>query len=79
MEEGNYEVGPYLEEVKDEIEVSYPKDILAIIAKRKAAAIAGSSSFGVQTECGNVTPNLALPSTQIPLSNPESNNSAIGK
>ena len=35
MEMGNFEVGPYLEEMKAEIEISYPKDILAMIAKRK--------------------------------------------
>ena len=42
-----FEVKPYLEEIKDEITISYPKDILAIITERKAtartAAIVGSS------------------------------------
>ena len=26
---GQYEVGPYLDEIKDEIEITYPQDILA--------------------------------------------------
>ena len=44
---GKYEVGPYLKEMKDKIEISYPQDILAIIAERKNAIAAGSNSYGV--------------------------------
>ena len=79
MKAGKYEVGPYLEEIKDKIEVSYPKDILAIIAERKVSTIAGSCSSGVQAEPGSVTPDPALPLAQIPSNNNEINNSAIGK
>ena len=57
---GNYEVGPYLEEMKDEIEISYPLDMLAIISERKRVAAAGSNSSSVQSEVGNVTLDPAL-------------------
>ena len=55
---GQYEVGPYLDEIKDEIEITYPQDILAIIAERKKNATAGSSSTNTQNEA---TPDPALP------------------
>ena len=32
---GNYEVGPYLEKIKYEIEIKYPQDKLIIIAEKK--------------------------------------------
>ena len=84
-----YEVGPYLEAIKDEIEISYPQDILTIISERKKSASAGSSSSNIQNES---TPDLALPSAHsllstskpAPSSVPSSstlpeNSSAIGK
>ena len=43
---GKYDVGPYLEEMKYETEISYPQDILAIISKRKKATATGSNSSG---------------------------------
>ena len=55
---GKYEAGPYLEEMKDEIEISYPHDILAIISERKKAAIAKSNSSGIQ--CSLEMPLLIL-------------------
>ena len=61
---GKYEFGPYLEEMKDEIEISYPQDILAIISERKKAAAARSNSSDVQSEAGNATPDPALPPVQ---------------
>ena len=89
MQVGQYEVGPYLEEIKDEIEISYPQDILTIIAERKKNAAAGSSSTGIQNEA---TPDPALPTAQNLLntmksalsstpssSNPLDNNYALGK
>ena len=57
---GKYKVGPYLKEMKDEIEILYPQDILAIIAEKKNAAAAGSNSSGVYSEAGNATPNPTL-------------------
>ena len=54
---GKYEVGPYLEAMKDEIEISYPQDILTIISERKKTAAAGSNSSSVQRDA---TPNPAL-------------------
>ena len=59
-----YEVGLYLEEMKDEIEILYLQDLLAIIAERKKVAAAGSNSSGVQNEVGNATPDHALPPVQ---------------
>ena len=32
---GQYEVSPYLDEIKDEIEITYPQDILTIIAEKR--------------------------------------------
>ena len=61
---GKYEVGPYLKEMKDEIEISYSQDILAIISKRKKAAAAGSNSSGIQNEARNATHDPALPPVQ---------------
>ena len=55
---GQYEVGPYLEDIKDEIEISYPQDILTIIAERKKNSIAGSSYVNIQNEA---TLDAALP------------------
>ena len=49
---GQYKVGPYLEKIKDDIEISYPQDILAIIAERKKNATAGSS-FAKYPKCSN--------------------------
>ena len=63
---GKYEVGLYLEEMKDEIKILYPQDILAIISERKKAATVGSSSFGVQSD---VTPDPTLPPVQSLLGN----------
>ena len=88
---GKYEVGPYLEEMKDKIEISYPQDILAIISERKKAAAAGSSSSGIQSDfthdpalppvqslLSNVTPEPALYPVPVTSDQPETN-SAIGK
>ena len=56
-----YDVSPYLEEMKDEIEVSYPQDILSIITDRKKAATVGSGSSSAQNDA---TTDVALPSAQ---------------
>ena len=86
---GKYEVGPYLEEMKDEIEISYPQYILAIISERKKTATVGGSSSGAQSDA---TPDPALPPAQSLLgtsepalhstpstSNQPKSSSAIGK
>ena len=52
-----YEVGPYLEEMKNEIEISYPHDVLAIIFERKKVVAAGNSSSGTQSDA---TPDPTL-------------------
>ena len=77
IEVGKYEVGPYLKEMKNEIEISYPQDILLIIAEKKNVAIIGISFFGIQT--GDSTPDPARQPVQDLLGNPESNNFALGK
>ena len=59
MQVGQYKVGPYLKEIKDEIEISYPQDMLTIIVERKKNATAGSSSTNIQSEA---TTDPALPS-----------------
>ena len=89
MQVGKYEVGPCLKEIKNEIEISYPQDILTIIAERKKSTTAGSSSGNIQNEA---TPDPAQPSAHsllgtsnsAPISAPSSSNlpensSAIGK
>ena len=86
---GKYNGSPYLEEMKDEIEISYPQDVLTIISERKKATAAGSCSSGAQNDA---TPDPALPSAQNFIStlepilnfapsssNQPENNSAIGK
>ena len=85
---GQYEVGSYLDEIKDEIEILYPQDILAIIAERKKSVTAASSSANTHNEA---TPEPGLPSTNLlstkkstpssglSSSNPPDNNSALGK
>ena len=65
---GKYEVGPYLEEMKDEIEISCPQDILAIIYERKKTAAARSSSSSAQSDA---TPDPALPPAQSLLGTSE--------
>ena len=88
MQKGQYKVGPYLDEIKDEIEISYPQDILAIIVERKKSATAKSSYANTYNEA---TPEPALPSANLlstkrsapssgpSSSNPPDNNSALGK
>ena len=75
--------------MKDEIEISYPQDILTIISERKKTAAAGSNSSNVQNDA---TPDPTLSSTHsllgtmksTPSSAPSSstlpeNSSTIGK
>ena len=85
---GQYELSPYLDAIKEEIEIKYPQDILSIIAERKRNATIGSSSASHQSEA---TPEPALPSATVPdsqhpssssapsSSNPPDNSSALGK
>ena len=82
VEMGKFEVKPYLDEIKDEISISYPEDILAIIAERKAtartAAIAGSSLVVAPAEPRRVTSKPSLKPTSLP-SNQVETSSEIGK
>ena len=82
VEMGKFEVKPYLEEIKDEITISYPEDILAIITERKAtartAAIAGSLSTDALAELGSVTLEPTLQPASLSSDQAETS-SAIGK
>ena len=64
VEMGKFEVKPYLEEIKDEIAISYQGDILVIITERKTAArttaIFGLNPMNDPAEPGSVTPEPAL-------------------
>ena len=77
--------------MNDDIEISYPQDILAIISERKKTVAAKSSSSGTQSDA---TPDPALPPAQSLLgsvipepalhyapftSNQPKSSSAIGK
>ena len=79
MEMGKFEPKPYLEEVKAEIDISYPSDILDIIVTRKAVAKASISSSGVCTEPGSATPKPALQPAYLPSIEAEVGISTFGK
>ena len=82
VEMGKFEVKPYLEEIKDEISISYLEDILAIIVERKATArtatIAGSSLAITPAEPRRVTSKPSLKPTSL-SSNQVETSSEIGK
>ena len=70
---GRYELGPYLDAIKEEIEIKYPQDILSIIAERKRNATVGSKSASHQNEA---TPEPAPPSATLSESQHPSSSSA---
>ena len=82
VEMGKFEVKPYLEQIKDEIAVSYPKDILAIITKRKAttrtATTTGPNPTDILVELGSVTPEPTLYPTPFTSDQAETS-SVVGK
>ena len=47
VEFGKFEIEPYIEAMKSEIEISYPKDIVELINARKASARAQASSSNI--------------------------------
>lgn len=69
VEMRKFQPGPYLEDMKVEIDISYPSDLLAIIAERKVATRANVSSSGVNIEPGNATLKPALRPTLLPPDN----------
>ena len=73
----------YLEEIKDEIAIFYPEDILAIIVERKAAAkvaaIARSNPSDISAKPGSVTLELVLLPAPFPYDKAEASSSALGK
>ena len=48
VEVGKFENKPYIEAMKSEIEISYPKDIVKLVKVRKATSRAQASSSNVR-------------------------------
>ena len=60
MKLGKFEMEPYIEAMKAEVEISYPNKIVDIIKVRKASTMAQASSSNVQAEPRSITPDPAL-------------------
>ena len=60
MEIGKFETEPYIEAMKSEIEISYPKDIVELIRAKKAATRVQASSSNIRAEPRSVTPDPTL-------------------
>ena len=78
VEMGKFEPDPHLKEMKAEIDISYPRDVLAMIAERKVAVRAGASSSGVHAEPGSAMPEPALHLAHLFSSETEVSSSALG-
>ena len=79
VEFGKFETEPYIEAMKSEIEISYPKDIVEFIKARKAFVRAQSSSFSVQAKPKSVTPDLALWPSSVPTPKTTPSDLTLGK
>lgn len=79
VEMGKFQLGPYLEEMKVEIENSYPIDILAMIVDRKATAKASMSSSSANIELGSPTLEPTMRPAYLPSSKTEVGSSALAK
>ena len=66
VEFGKFETEPYIEAMKSEIEIFYPKDIVELIKARKASARAQAGSSNVRVEPRNATPDHALRPNSVP-------------
>ena len=60
VEFGKFETEPYVEVMKSEIEISYPKDVVDIIKARKTSARVQAGSSNIQAEPRSVTLDPAL-------------------
>ena len=60
MEFGKFETETYIEAMKSEIEISYPKDIVELIKARKASARAQVGASNVRAKPRSVTLDPAL-------------------
>ena len=79
VELGKFETEPYIEAMKTEIEISYPKDIVDIIKARKSSARVQAGSSNVQAEPKSVTLDPALRPNSMHASKTTSNSLALGK
>ena len=68
VEIGKFEIEPYIEAMKSEIEISYPKDIVELIRAKKAAARAQAGSSNIRAEPRSVTPDPTLRPNFVPAS-----------
>ena len=66
VEIGKFETEPYIEAMKSEIEISYPKDIVELIRARKITARAQAGYSNVQEEPRSVTPDPTLRPNFVP-------------
>ena len=79
VEFGKFETEPYIEAVKSEIEISYPKDVVDIIKARKAFARVQAGSSNAQAEPRSATSNPALRPSSTPASEVAPSNLTLGK
>ena len=79
VEFSKFETKPYVEAMKSEIDISYPKEIVDIIKAKKALAKGQSSSSGMEAGPNNTTSDLALRPAVLPPSGTASDSSALGK
>ena len=63
---GKFEIEPYIEAMKSEIEISYPKDIVELIRARKVTARAQAGCSNVQAEPRSVTPDPTMRHNFVP-------------
>lgn len=78
VEMGKFEPGSHREEMKAEVEISYLRDILAMIVERKVAVRAGASSSGTHVEPRSATLELALRPAHLSSNETEVGSSALG-
>ena len=79
MEFGKFETEPFIEAMKAEIGISYPKEIIDIIKARKVAARIQTGSSSVQAEPKSVTPDPTLRPNSLRATKTVHDNLALGK
>ena len=79
VEFGKFNTKPYIEAMKSEIEISYPKDIVDIVKARKAYVRVQAGSSNAQAEPRNVTLDPALRPSSVLASEVGPNSLALGK
>ena len=66
MESGKFKTEPYIEAIKSEIEISYPKDLVELIKARKGSIRAQAGSSNVRAEPRSVKPDPTLRPSSVP-------------